>query len=53
MRKIEFFIWLMLIEVYGVNCFSVNGRSSSCITGCRLEKWENPMEYMVRVTGNF
>ena len=36
----------------GVNCFGVNVRSSSSITGCRLDWWEDLMEYMVRVAGN-
>ena len=43
----EFFV---LVE--GVNCFGVIVRSSSHITGCRLDRWEDLMEYMVRVTSN-
>ena len=36
----------------GVNCFGVIKRSSSHITECRLDRWEDLMEYMVRVIGN-
>ena len=32
------------VLVGGVNCFG--------IMGCRLDRWEDLMEYMVRVTGN-
>ena len=32
--------------------FGVIVRLSSHITGCRLDRWEDLMEYMVRVTGN-
>ena len=46
--KKEFFVL-----VGGVNCFGVIVRSSSHITGCRLDRWEDLMEYMVWVTGNF
>ena len=35
-----------------INSFGVIVRSSSHITGCRLARWENLMEYMVRV-GNY
>ena len=35
-----------------VNFFGVIVRSSSHITGCRLDWWEDLMEYMVRVIGN-
>ena len=35
-----------------VNCYGVIVRSSSHIRGCRLDRWEDLMEYMVRVTGN-
>ena len=38
------------VLVGGVNCFGVIVRSSSHITGCRLDRWEDLMEYMVRVT---
>ena len=40
------------VSVGGVNCFGVIVRSSSHITGCRLDTWEDLMEYMVRVIGN-
>ena len=40
------------VLVGGVNCFGVIVRSSSQITGCRLDRWEDLMEYMVRVIGN-
>ena len=43
----EFFV---LVEE--VNCFGVIVRSSSHITGCRPDRWEDLMEYMVRVIGN-
>ena len=33
--------------------FGVIVRSSSHITGCRLDWWEDLIEYMVRVIGNF
>ena len=46
-RKKECFVL-----VGGANCFSVIVRSSSHITGCRLDRWEDLMEYMVRVIGN-
>ena len=32
--------------------FGVIVRFSSHITGCRLDRWEDLMEYMVRITGN-
>ena len=32
--------------------FGVLVRSSSHITGCRFDRWEDLMEYMVRVVGN-
>ena len=35
-----------------VNCFGVVVRLSPYITGCRLDRWEGLMRYMVRVTGN-
>ena len=35
----------------GVNCFGVIVRSSSHITGFRLDKWEDLIEYMVHVIG--
>ena len=41
------------VLVGGVNCFGVIVRWSSHITGCRLDRWEDLMENMVRVTGNF
>ena len=40
------------ILVGRVNCFGVIVRLSSHITGCRLDRWEGLMEYMVRVIGN-
>ena len=40
------------VLVEGVNYFGVIVRSSSHITGCRLDRWEDLMEYMVRVFGN-
>ena len=40
------------VLVARVNCFCVIVRLSSHITGCRLERWEDLMEYMVRATGN-
>ena len=43
----EFFIL-----VKRVNFFGVIVRSSSHITGCRLDRWEDLMEYMVRDFGN-
>ena len=36
-----------------VNCFGVIVRSFSHIMGCRLDGWEDLMEYMVRLIGNF
>ena len=33
--------------------FGVIARSSRHITGCRLDMWEDLMEYMVRVISNF
>ena len=36
----------------GVNCFGVIVPSSPHIKGCRLDRWEDLMEYIVRVTGN-
>ena len=42
--------YFVLVE--RVNCFGVIVRSSSHITGCRLDRWEDLMEYMVRVIGN-
>ena len=41
------------VLVGGVNCFGVIAGSSSHLTGCRLGRWKDLMEYMVRVTGNF
>ena len=41
------------VLVGGVNCFGAILRSSSHIKGCRLDRWEDLMEYMVRVIGNF
>ena len=35
-----------------VNCFGVTVRLPAHIMGCRLDRWEDLMEYMVRVTGN-
>ena len=35
------------------NYFFVIVRSSSHITGCRLDRWEDMMEYMVQAIGNF
>ena len=35
-----------------LNYFCVIVRSSSHITGCRLDRWEDLMEYMVRLIGN-
>ena len=32
--------------------FWFNMGSSWHITGCRLDRWEDLMEYMLRVTGN-
>ena len=40
------------VLVGGVNCFGVIVLSSSHITGCRLDRWEDLMGYMVRVIGN-
>ena len=40
------------VLVGGVNCFGTIVRSSSHITGCRLDSWEDLMEYMVQVIGN-
>ena len=40
------------VLVGGVNCFGVSARSSSHITGCRFDRWEDLMSYMVRVIGN-
>ena len=40
------------VLVGGVNCFGVIVLSSSHITGRRLDRWEDLMEYMVRVIGN-
>ena len=40
------------VLVGGVNCFGVIVRSSSHVTGCRFDRWEDLMEYMVRVIGN-
>ena len=37
------------VLVGGVNCFGVIVRSSSHITGCRLDRWEDLVE---RVIGN-
>ena len=39
------------VLVGGLNCFGVIVRSSSHIMGCRLDKWEDLMEYMVQVVG--
>ena len=41
------------VLVGGVNCFGVIVRSSSHIMGCKHDRWEDLMEYMVRVIGNF
>ena len=38
--------------VGGVNCSGVVVRLSPYITGCRLDRWEGLMEYMVWVIGN-
>ena len=40
------------VLVGGVNCFGVIVRLSSHITRCRLDRWEDLMEYMVWVIGN-
>ena len=40
------------VFVGGVNVFGVIVRSSPHITGCRLDRWEDLMEYMVWVIGN-
>ena len=40
------------LMVERVHCFSSIVSSSSHITGCRLDRGEDLMEYMVRVTGN-
>ena len=40
------------VLVGGVNCFGVIVRLYSLIMGCRFDRWEDLMEYMVRVTGN-
>ena len=40
------------VLVGGLHCFGVIVRSSSHITGCRLDDWEDLMEYMVQVIGN-
>ena len=40
------------VLVGGVNCFGVMLRSSSHITECRLDRLEDLVEYIVRVTGN-
>ena len=40
-----------VVLVEGVNCFGVIVLSSSHIMGCRLDKWEDLMEYMVQVVG--
>ena len=40
------------VLVGGVKCFGVIVRPSSHITECRLYRWEDLMEYMVRVIGN-
>ena len=39
------------VLVGGVTCFGVIARSSSPITGCRLDRWEDLIEYIVWVTG--
>ena len=41
-----------LVLVGGVNCFGVIVRSSSHLTGCRLDWWKDLMDYVVRVIGN-
>ena len=40
------------VLVREVNGFGVFLRLSSHIMGCRLDGWEDLMEYMVRETGN-
>ena len=40
------------VSVERVNTFGVIVRSSFEITGCRLDRWEGLIEYMVRVTSN-
>ena len=40
------------VLVGGLNCFGVIVRSSSHITVCSLDRWEDLMEYMVWATGN-
>ena len=42
-----------VVLVGGVNCTNVIVHSSPHITRCRLDRWENLIEYMVRVIGNF
>ena len=41
------------VLVRGVNCFGVIVRSSSHITGCRLDRWEDLKDYILWVIGNF
>ena len=45
--RIECFVLVLEVTFFGVIV-----RSSSHITGCRLDKWEDLIEYIVRVTGN-
>ena len=40
------------VLVRGVNCFGVIVLSFLHITVCRLDRWEDLIEYMVRVIGN-
>ena len=41
------------VLVGGVNCFGAIVRSSSHITGSRLDRWEDLIEYRLRVIGKF
>ena len=50
--SIEKMIKECFVLVGRVNHFGVIVRSSSHITGCRLDTWEDLVEYMVRVIGS-
>ena len=50
--SIEKMIKECFVLVGRVNRFGVIVRSSSHITGCRLDTWEDLVEYMVRVIGS-
>ena len=41
------------VLVRGVNCFGVIVRLYPHIKGCRLDRWEDLMEYMVLFTDNY